>query len=210
MGGDNLAARGVCSTIIGFAFFLFGFLTDGITSRVASALGKGNKIMVGAWIKIALMAGAASGILCGIIFGASYKGWINLFGQSHLDHITTPYYFVRLAGLPFNLLFNAVTGVLQGLQMVWVVLAVNIFLCTIDVITNYVFMFTLGWSIIGGPLGIGSHDFSLVFVGSKLTFETSTRRCFSCRSGRWIVFPVSTSCPRAISAAALVQKHSSI
>jgi hypothetical protein len=160
LGSDNLAARGVCSTIIGFAFFIFGFLTDGITSRVAAALGKGNKFMVGVWIKIALMAGAASGILCGAVFGASYKGWISLFGQSHLDAITTPYYFVRLAGLSFNLLFNAVTGVLQGLQMVWVVLSVNIFLCTVDVVCNYLFMFTLGWSIIGGPLGIGTSLFA--------------------------------------------------
>eukprot|EP01122_Echinamoeba_exundans_P004394 TRINITY_DN14428_c0_g1_i1.p1 TRINITY_DN14428_c0_g1~~TRINITY_DN14428_c0_g1_i1.p1 ORF type:complete len:213 (+),score=11.08 TRINITY_DN14428_c0_g1_i1:408-1046(+) len=124
------------------------------------------------------MAGATSGVLCGAVFVASYRGWISLFGQSHLDAIPTPYYFLRLAGLPFNLLFNAVTGVLQGLQMVWVVLAVNIFLCTVDVVCNYLFMFTLGWSIIGGPLGVDVAFLVGLATGLIFLFRPATRERF--------------------------------
>jgi hypothetical protein len=38
------------------------------------------------------------------------------------------FYFVRLAGLPFNLVYNAVIGALQGLQMAWYIFFNNAFL----------------------------------------------------------------------------------
>ena len=41
-GSEFSVARGVVGSLLGFAFFVFGFLTDGFTSKVSRVYGSGN------------------------------------------------------------------------------------------------------------------------------------------------------------------------
>lgn len=168
LGSDLSAARGVVSTIMGFAFFLMGFLTDAVTSKVSTAAGSGDKEIIGAWIKTALLAGCASGAVTLLIFSFPYKIWLHTFDldeSSATFSMAVTLYWVRLLGLPPNLVYNAVTGVLQGLQMPGYIVVNNICLAAVDIGCNYLFLKVLGWSVVGSPLGINVAFFvSLVFA----------------------------------------------
>lgn len=172
LGSDLSAARGQVSTIMGFAFFMMGFLTDAVTSKVSTAAGSGDKEIIGAWIKTALLAGCASGAVTLLLFGPTYKIWLHTFGHDESSvafDMAMKMYWVRLIGMFPNLVYNAVTGLLQGLQMPCYIVVNNICLAAVDIGCNYFFLKVLGWSVIGSPLGINLAFFvSLIFALSYL------------------------------------------
>jgi Na+-driven multidrug efflux pump len=165
----------VVGTVLGFAFFVFGFLTDGITAHVAAAFGTGDKKLLGKWMKTALVAGLLSGVIATIAFGPSYQQWLSLFQSdpsSNEYHLTVVWYWTRLFGLIPNLAYNAIVGVLQGLQMPVYIVLNNIFLAVIDILCNYLFLNVWDLGAAGSPLGINvaflaSFIFALVYLKTK-------------------------------------------
>jgi Na+-driven multidrug efflux pump len=63
-----------------------------------------------------------------------------------------------------NLMYNAIMGVLQGMQMPLYIVANNIALALVDILFNYLFLDVFGWGPAGSPMGI-----NVAFIGS-LTF----------------------------------------
>ena len=167
--GESYAtARGVTGTITGFAFFVFGFLTNGFTSKVSRVYGSGIKhdLILGAWIKTALLSGLGAGILTLLAFGPTYTLWLRTFGVSRNDSIfelISIWYWTRLLGMTPNLIYNAIMGVLQGMQMPLYIVANNIFLAIVDVLCNYLFLDVFGWGPAGSPMGI-----NIAFIGSLI------------------------------------------
>ena len=166
-GSEFSVARGVVGTILGFAFFVFGFLTDGFTSRVSRVYGSGNKHdpVLGAWIKTAFLAGLSAGILTLLAFGPTYKLWLNTFiSQNDPSYkLISIWYWTRLLGMTPNLIYNAIMGVLQGMQMPLYIVANNIFLAIVDIVCNYLFLNVFELGPIGSPLGI-----NVAFLGSLI------------------------------------------
>lgn len=154
LGNDYAAARGIANTIIGLSFFLFGFLVDGTTAQVSRAYGEGDRKKLGGSIKLSVAGGLIAGLLTLALFGPGYQLWLAPFNRPDVNYVTVPYFLVRLAGMPFNLVYNALVGVLQGLQLVNIIFIVNLCISAIDIVTNYLFIFKLNWSIVGAPLGI--------------------------------------------------------
>jgi len=167
--GESYAtANGVVSTILGFAFFVFGFLTNGFTSKVSRVYGNGIKYdpILGVWIKTAILAGLGSGIITLIAFGPTYELWLATFGITRKDAVFETiaiWYWTRLLGMTPNLIYNAIMGVLQGMQMPLYIVANNIVLAIIDVLCNYLFLDVFGFGAAASPLGI-----NCAFIGSLI------------------------------------------
>lgn len=149
LGADYAAVRGIAGTVIGFSFFLFGFLVDGTCAQVSHSLGIKNTEVLGGTIKLSILAGILAGFLTLLLFGPAYQLWLMPFDRSDLNQYVIPYFFVRLAGMPFNLVYNALSGILQGLHRVDVILGINLCIAGIDIFTNYAFIFWLKWNIVG-------------------------------------------------------------
>ena len=143
-GSEFSVARGVVGTILGFAFFVFGFLTDGFTSKVSRVYGssKQNDPILGAWIKTAILAGFSAGSLTLLAFGPTYKLWLNTFINANDPSysLISAWYWTRLLGMTPNLIYNAIMGVLQGMQMPLYIVTNNIFLAVVDIVCNYLFL----------------------------------------------------------------------
>ena len=144
-GSEFSVARGVVGTILGFAFYVFGFLTNGITSKVSRVYGNGIKYdpILGIWIKTAILAGLGAGILTLLAFGPTYELWLETFGITRKDAVFETiaiWYWTRLLGMTPNLIYNAIMGVLQGMQMPLYIVTNNIFLAVVDIVCNYLFL----------------------------------------------------------------------
>lgn len=183
LGSDLSAARGEVATILGFAFYACGFLTDGFTARVAAAAGSGDRAAVGAWVKTALLAGAGAGVLTLLAFGPTYRLWLRTFGEdedSPTWSAVLVLYFVRLAGITPNLIYNAVVGVLQGLQQPGYIVVNNVALAGLDIVGNYVLLFPLGMSVAGSPIAINvAFLASLAFALAYLAVYRPLRLLFT-------------------------------
>lgn len=166
-GSEFSVARGVVGTILGFAFFVFGFLTDGFTSRVSRVYGKGREgdPVLGAWIKTAVLAGLGAGVLTLLAFGPTYKLWLGtLVSASDPSYnLISVWYWTRLLGMTPNLIYNTVMGVLQGMQMPLYIVYNNVFLAIVDIACNYLFLNVMDLGAMGSPLGI-----NVAFLGSLI------------------------------------------
>ena len=166
-GSEFSVARGIVGTILGFAFFVFGFLTDGFTSRVSRVYGSGkeNDPVLGSWIKTAVLAGTGAGMLTLLAFGPTYKLWLStLVSTSDPSYnLISVWYWTRLLGMTPNLIYNAIMGVLQGMQMPLYIVCNNIFLAVVDVVCNFLFLNVLNLGAMGSPLGI-----NIAFAGSLI------------------------------------------
>lgn len=166
-GSEFSVARGVVGTILGFAFFVFGFLTDGFTSRVSRVYGSGkeNDPVLGAWIKTAILAGTGAGVLTLLAFGPTYKLWLSTLVSASDPSYTliSVWYWTRLLGMAPNLIYNAIMGVLQGMQMPLYIVCNNIFLAVVDIACNFLFLNVLDLGAMGSPLGI-----NVAFAGSLI------------------------------------------
>ena len=184
-GGDYATARGIVGTILGFAFYVFGFLTAGFTSKVSRVYGAGikNDPILGAWIKTAVLSGLGAGLSTLLAFGPTYKLWLQAFGytnKSPIFGLISVWYWSRLIGMTPNFVYNSILGVLQGMQMPLYIVVNNICLAIIDIAANWMFLDVFGWGPAASPMGINAAFVcSLIFALLYLCYGPGVKDSFT-------------------------------
>jgi MATE family multidrug resistance protein len=82
LGTVELAALGVDSAILAFAFFLFNFLASVVTPLVARAIGQGNDGEARRWVGDALLLAVGLGILVTIVIEFLAPVFVDLMGAT--------------------------------------------------------------------------------------------------------------------------------
>ncbi|MEX1133465.1 MAG: MATE family efflux transporter [Acidimicrobiia bacterium] len=117
LGVPELAALGVDTAILGFAFFGFNFLAYATTPLVAQALGRGDTIMARRWVGDALLLAVVLGVVAIVVIELLAPWIVGVMGAT--DEVVGPalaYLRIRVVAAPAVLIVIAGHGAFRGHQ----------------------------------------------------------------------------------------------
>jgi MATE family multidrug resistance protein len=147
LGSSPLAALGVGTTVLSGIFWIFNFLGVGSQTEVAQRLGRQSRRQAAAIGTMALVVGAAAGVL---LIGLGYMlipGIVGAMGaHGRVFDMAAAYIRIRIWGAPAVIVSLAAFGVLRGLQDMRTPLKIAVGLNVVNILLDPLLIF--GW----GPL----------------------------------------------------------
>jgi MATE family, multidrug efflux pump len=153
LGVTDLAALGVDTAILGFAFFGFNFLAIVTTPLVAQALGRGDREGAKRWGGDALTLAVILGIPVALLlfFAAPYV--VNLMGaRGDIVDPAVTYLRIRTFATPAVLLVTASHGSFRGHHDTRTPLYVALLVNALNLILDPLLIFGLGWGLGGAAV----------------------------------------------------------
>ncbi len=153
LGVTELAALGVDTAILGFAFFGFNFLAYVTTPLVAQALGRGNEQQARRWVGDALVLAGILGLVAMAAVFALAPALVNLMGAS--EEVAGPavaYLRIRVLATPAVLIVTTGHGAFRGYQDTRTPLLVALGVNLINLVLDPVLIFAAGLGIEGAAL----------------------------------------------------------
>lgn len=115
LGTVELAALGVDTALLGFAFFAFNFLAYVTTPLVARSLGRGQPEAAKRWVGDALFLAVVLGVLVAAILGVFAPVLVDLMGATgEINRAAVGYLRIRALATPAVLLVTAGHGAFRG------------------------------------------------------------------------------------------------
>jgi MATE family, multidrug efflux pump len=153
LGTVPLAALGVDTAILGFAFFAFNFLAYVVTPLVARALGQGREDEARRWVGDALLLAVALGAVVAVVLELASPLFVDLMGAGpEVSEPAIAYLRIRALATPAVLLVTAGHGAFRGHKdtrtPLWVAIGVNV----ANLILDPILMFGLGWGLQGAAI----------------------------------------------------------
>lgn len=150
LGTVELAALGVDTAILGFAFFAFNFLAYVVTPLVARALGRGDRDEAKRWVGDALALAVGLGALVTVLLELAAPLFVDLMGAGEgISGAAVTYLRIRALATPAVLVVTAGHGAFRGHKdtrtPLWVVLGVNLS----NLILDPLLIFVAGWGLAG-------------------------------------------------------------
>ncbi|MGD2102738.1 MAG: MATE family efflux transporter [Acidimicrobiia bacterium] len=150
LGTTELAALGVDTAILGFAFFAFNFLAYVLTPLVARALGRGDRVAARRWVGDALVLAVALGVLVTILLQALAPLFVDLMGAT--DGVAGPavtYLRIRALATPAVLIVTTGHGAFRGHKDTKTPLKVALGVNLANLVLDPFLIFGLGWGLAG-------------------------------------------------------------
>jgi MATE family multidrug resistance protein len=148
IGVEELAALGVDTAILGFAFFGFNFLAYAVTPLVAQALGRGDQGMARRWVGDALLLAVVLGSLATLVMVLAAPWFVGLMGAS--DEVAGPavsYLRIRALAAPAVLITTAAHGAFRGHQDTTTPLVVAAVVNGANLVLDLILILGLGFGI---------------------------------------------------------------
>jgi MATE family multidrug resistance protein len=142
LGASPLAALGVDSAILGFAFFVFTFLAYASTPLIAAAVAAGKVERAASLAAQALTLGVLFGLVGMALLIAAADPLVSFMGAT--GEVTAParsYLQIRALGLPAVLLITASNGIFRGMQDTTTPLVVTIGLSLANLVLDPILIF---------------------------------------------------------------------
>lgn len=158
LGVVELAALGVDTAILGFAFFGFNFLAYATTPLVAQALGRGDRVMARRWVGDALLLAVVLGVLAIVVVELAAPWFVSLMGAG--EEVSGPavsYLRIRAIAAPAVLITTAAHGAFRGHQDTTTPLVVAAVVNGINLVLDPVLIF-------GFDLGVEGAAIATVFA----------------------------------------------
>jgi MATE family multidrug resistance protein len=153
LGVTELAALGVDTAILGFAFFGFNFLAYVTTPLVAQALGRGNETEARRWVGDALLLAVILGVVATVVVAAIAPWLVDLMGAG--DDVSGPavsYLRIRVVATPAVLIVTTGHGAFRGYQDTRTPLVVALGVNLINLILDPILIFVAGLGIEGAAI----------------------------------------------------------
>lgn len=153
LGTVELAALGVDTAILTFAFFLFNFLAGVLTPLVARALGKGDVSEARRWVGDALVLAAVLGVLVTVVLVVFAPALVRAMGAT--DEIAGPAVdYLRIRGLSTTAVLIATVGhgAFRGHKDTVTPLKVVAVVNGINLVLDPLLIFGVGWGLQGAAL----------------------------------------------------------
>ncbi|MGD8428610.1 MAG: MATE family efflux transporter, partial [Balneolaceae bacterium] len=149
-----LGAIAVGSMIFNFIFWGFGFLRMGTTGMTAQAYGNKNHTYGIMTLARALTVALVFGILIVLIQGwiADLSFWL-IDATPEVERFTRIYFDIRIYTAPAVLGLYAINGWFLGMQNARYPMVVMIFLNSLNIVLDVIFVYTLGMDVDGVAWG---------------------------------------------------------
>ncbi|MFT4234162.1 MAG: MATE family efflux transporter [Microbacterium sp.] len=185
LGVEPLASLGVASTILTTIVGLMVFLAYSTTPQVARRLGSGDlkgAVSVGIdsmWLALGIGAliAIAGSFLAGPLVAA--------FGpEPSVADGATQYLKISMWGLPAMLIVFAATGLLRGLQNTVLPLWIAVAGFAVNTLLNALFIFGLGWGLVGSAVGTVLAQWGMVAAYVAVTARLAKQHTAAIRPHR--------------------------
>lgn len=153
LGTVDLAALGVDTAILGFAFFAFNFLAYVVTPLVARALGRGRPDEARRWVGDALLLAAVLGVVVSITLELAAPLLVDLMGAG--EDVAGPaisYLRIRALATPAVLIVTAGHGAFRGHKDTRTPLKVALGVNLLNFVLDPIFIFAMGLGLEGAAL----------------------------------------------------------
>jgi len=153
LGTVELAALGVDTAILGFAFFAFNFLAYVVTPLVARALGQGRVEEARRWVGDALVLALTLGLLVSVALELAAPLLVDLMGAT--PDVADPavgYLRIRALATPAVLVVTAGHGAFRGHKDTRTPLKVALGVNLLNLVLDPLMIFGLGWGLEGAAI----------------------------------------------------------
>lgn len=150
LGTTELAALGVDTAILAFAFFGFNFLAAVVTPLVARALGRGNTSEANRWVGDALLLAIGLGIVVSAVVLIAAPLFVDLMGAT--GDVVDPaisYLRIRALATPAVLIVTTGHGAFRGHKDTKTPLVVAAGVNGLNLVLDPIMIFALGWGLEG-------------------------------------------------------------
>ncbi|MGH8913766.1 MAG: MATE family efflux transporter [Acidimicrobiia bacterium] len=153
LGVAELAALGVDTAILGFAFFGFNFLAYVTTPLVAQALGRGDQARARRWVGDALLLAVALGLLTTLVLVILAPWLVDLMGAGgEVSGAAVSYLRIRAIATPAVLIVTTGHGAFRGYQDTKTPLMVALGINLLNVALDPLLIFGAGWGVEGAAI----------------------------------------------------------
>jgi MATE family multidrug resistance protein len=153
LGVTELAALGVDTAILGFAFFGFNFLAYVTTPLVAKALGAGNPQGARRWVGDALVLAVLLGVLTTVVLLVAAPVFVGWMGAStEVGPPAIDYLRIRALATPAVLMVLAGHGAFRGHHDTRTPLYVALLVNGVNIVLDPLFIFGFGWGLEGAAV----------------------------------------------------------
>lgn len=153
LGTIELAALGVDTAILGFAFFAFNFLAYVTTPLVARAIGGGRPEEARRWVGDALFLAVVLGVVVGLILEIAAPLFVDLMGAgSDIADPAISYLRIRALATPAVLVVTAGHGAFRGHKDTRTPLKVALGVNLLNFVADPLLIFVFGLGLEGAAL----------------------------------------------------------
>jgi MATE family multidrug resistance protein len=153
LGTVDLAALGVDTAILGFAFFAFNFLAYVVTPLVARALGRSGPDEARRWVGDALLLAVVLGVLVSVVIELSAPVLVDLMGAGgDVADPAVSYLRIRALATPAVLVVTAGHGAFRGHRDTKTPLKVAVGVNVLNFVLDPILMFVLGLGLEGAAI----------------------------------------------------------
>ena len=150
LGTEELAALGVDTAIITFAFFAFNFLAYVVTPLVARSLGKGDSERARQWVGDALVLALFLGVVVTVVLIVGANWFVDAMGATGtVAELAVSYLVIRAMSTPAVLIVTAGHGAFRGHKDTKTPLRVAVGVNATNLILDPLLIFGLGMGIQG-------------------------------------------------------------
>ncbi|CAI5479954.1 unnamed protein product [Closterium sp. Yama58-4] len=151
---EIVAAWAIVATATNAATVVFNFLVVGVTAKVTKVVAVGAWAQVGARIRLALGMALVMGMVAvGLLLALQQPLWLLLADTPKVLPYARSYFYLRVIGVPPQLLVMCTSGILQGYKRVNLVACLQGSRVLLDVFASYVALYVLDWGLVGVGLG---------------------------------------------------------
>lgn len=174
LGVTQLAALGVDTAILGFAFFGFNFLAYVTTPLVAKALGAGDSEGARRWVGDALVLAVLLGLLATVVLLIAAPLFVEWMGASAtVGSPAVDYLRIRAFATPAVLMVLVGHGAFRGYHDTRTPLYVALLVNGVNLVLDPLFIFVFGWGLVGAAVATVLAQWLGAFVFLRLLSSRS-------------------------------------
>lgn len=183
LGTIDLAALGVDTAILGFAFFAFNFLAYVVTPLVARAIGGGRREEARRWVGDALLLAVGLGVLVSVVLEIAAPLFVDLMGAgSEVADPAIGYLRIRALATPAVLVVTAGHGAFRGHKDTRTPLKVAVGVNLVNLALDPLLIFGFGWGLNGAAIATVVAQ----WIGAAWFLRLITKRSMASRPRRFV------------------------
>ena len=139
-----LAALAFGTMILSSVSWVFNFIIHVSTESISKVFGQGSEKDIIGLTQITLLIATIIGLITSIVLYFGHRPMFDLIGvNQEVFQVTKDYFFIRLLGHPFTVLFVSVISLLRGISEIKTSMTILLVATALNTCLNYLFLYQL-------------------------------------------------------------------